>query len=108
VDAILDALSHLADAPIANLLILGGLAFLAVGVIGKIGGKIDPGTTGRILSALVGVALLAYGVNTHPLVRNVSKKSGNPAQSEPARPVEKHPSSDKKDDKKEDKKDHAA
>ena len=36
-----DLLSHLAGAPLANILVLSGLVFLAIGVIGKISDKID-------------------------------------------------------------------
>jgi hypothetical protein len=60
-----DLVGHLVDAPLANVLILAGIAFLAVGVIGKISGKIEPGNTGRVLSGLVGIALLVYGIYAH-------------------------------------------
>jgi hypothetical protein len=53
------------DAPIANILILAGLAFLAIGVVGKTSGKIEPGTTGRIMSGLLGTVLLIYGIYNH-------------------------------------------
>jgi|SRR5579862_1822733 len=60
-----DMIGHLVDAPLANILILAGIAFLAVGVLGKISGKIEPGNTGRVLSGLVGIALLVYGIYAH-------------------------------------------
>jgi len=60
-----DLLSHLVDAPLANILILAGLAFLAIGIVGKISGKIEPSTTGRVMSGLLGVALLIYGLYPH-------------------------------------------
>jgi hypothetical protein len=60
-----DLLSHLVDAPLANILILAGLGFLAVGVIGKISGKIEPGTGGRIMSGILGAILLVYGIHSH-------------------------------------------
>jgi hypothetical protein len=47
-----DFLVHLVDAPLPNVLVLAGLIFLGIGVIGKISGKIDPGTAGRITSAM--------------------------------------------------------
>jgi hypothetical protein len=43
-----DFLAHLVDAPLPNVLVLAGLIFLGIGVVGKVSGKIDPGTTGRI------------------------------------------------------------
>ena len=60
-----DLLSHLVDAPVANIFILAGLAFLAIGVLGKISGKIEPSTGGRIMSGLLGMALLIYGIYAH-------------------------------------------
>jgi hypothetical protein len=60
-----ELVTHLLDAPVANVLILAGLAFLAVGVFGKISGKLEPGTTGRVASAAVGAALLIYGIYAH-------------------------------------------
>ena len=60
-----DLLSHLIDAPLANLLIVAGLGFLAVAVLGKISGKIEPGAGGRLMSGLLGVVLLVYGVYNH-------------------------------------------
>src|SRR5215475_2553891 len=60
-----DLLPHLIDAPLANILILAGLAFLAIGVLGKISGKIEPGTSSRVMSGVLGLALVFYGVHTH-------------------------------------------
>jgi hypothetical protein len=60
-----DLLTHLIDAPVANILILAGLAFLAVGVIGRISGKIEPSQSGRLLSGLLGTLLLVYGLYAH-------------------------------------------
>jgi hypothetical protein len=60
-----DLLSHLVDAPLANILILAGLVFLGIGIVGKISGKIEPSTTGRIMSGLLGMALLIYGIYAH-------------------------------------------
>lgn len=61
----LDWLTHLTDAPFANILFLAGLGFLAVGVFGKIVGKIEPDKIGRIASAIVGIALLLVGFYLH-------------------------------------------
>jgi hypothetical protein len=60
-----DLLSHMLDAPVANILILAGLAFLAIAVLGKISGKIEPSATGRIMSGLLGMVLLIYGIYAH-------------------------------------------
>jgi hypothetical protein len=61
----LEWLTHLTDAPFANILFLAGLAFLAVGVFGKVAGKIEPDKVGRIASAVVGIALLLVGFYLH-------------------------------------------
>jgi len=60
-----ELLSHLLDAPLANIFILAGLAFLGIAVIGKIHGKIEPSTTGRVMAGALGLALLAYGIYAH-------------------------------------------
>jgi hypothetical protein len=60
-----DLLTHLVDAPLANILILAGLAFLGVGIIGKIGGKIEPSVSGRVMASVVGLGLLSYGIYAH-------------------------------------------
>ena len=62
-----DFLSHLVDAPLANILILAGLGFLAVSVIGKFSGKIEPGTGGRVMSGILGAILLLYGIHSHAM-----------------------------------------
>jgi hypothetical protein len=72
-----DFLLHLVDAPLPNVLVLAGLIFLGIGVIGKISGKIDPGTTGRITSAMLGAVLLISGVYTHS---SADKDRGQPNQ----------------------------
>jgi len=53
------------DAPVANVCVLAGLLFLAIGVVGNISGKIQPGNPGRIAAGALGILLLAYGVATH-------------------------------------------
>jgi hypothetical protein len=60
-----DLMTHALDAPIANVLILAGLFFLAIGVLGKIGAKIEPGTAGRVLSGLPGAVLVLGGLIWH-------------------------------------------
>jgi hypothetical protein len=63
-----DILSHLIDAPLANILILAGLAFLAIAVLGRISGKIEPSAGGRVMSGVLGAVLLAYGIYAHSAV----------------------------------------
>ncbi len=53
-----ELLSHLADAPLANILVLAGLAFLGIGVIGKISGKLEPSAAGRVMCGVLGTVLL--------------------------------------------------
>ena len=61
----MDFLSHLVDAPLANILIVAGLIFLGIAAVGKVTGKIEPDKFGRLVAGLLGVALLAAGVVTH-------------------------------------------
>ena len=88
-----DLLSHLVDAPLANIFILAGLAFLAIGTIGKITGKIEPNTTGRVMSALLGAALLIYGIYSHTVTdaqRNQATQGSVDTQSQgkpPQKPI---------------------
>ncbi|MFQ5787130.1 MAG: hypothetical protein ACE5H1_04040 [Thermodesulfobacteriota bacterium] len=57
-----ELIKNIFDAPIANLLIVAGLVFLIIAVIGKVSGKIDPGKTGRISAAGIGAVLLLIGL----------------------------------------------
>jgi hypothetical protein len=45
-----------------TLLLVVGLGFVAIGVLGNISGKISPGKEGRIAAAFVGVCLVAGGI----------------------------------------------
>ena len=74
-----DLLPHLIDAPLANILILAGLAFLAIGVLGKISGKIEPGTGSRVMSGVLGLALVFYGVHSHTSTDGAAQAASNPA-----------------------------
>jgi hypothetical protein len=56
---------HLLDQPIANLIVLGGLVFLFVAAVGKISGKIEPDTRGRIVCGVLGLVLLVSGLLFH-------------------------------------------
>ena len=84
-----DLLSHLVDAPVANILMLAGLAFLAIGVVGKISGKIEPSTAGRAMSALLGMVLLIYGVYAHSVADRApqSRVTPGPPPQKPVKPV---------------------
>jgi hypothetical protein len=90
-----DLLSHLIDAPLANILILAGLAFLAIAVLGSISGKIEPGTSGRVMSGVLGGVLLAYGIYVHSAVdtaaRDVSQSAPKASPPEDIKPVARAP-----------------
>lgn len=60
-----DFINNIISAPVANLLIIAGIAFLGVAVVGKIVGKIEPGKTGRIVSGGIGIILLIIGLLMH-------------------------------------------
>jgi hypothetical protein len=49
-------------APVANLFVIVGLIFLGVAAIGKIGSKIKPDKTGRLVFGLMGVILIIVGL----------------------------------------------
>lgn len=49
------------DAPLPNLLIVAGLLFVGIGVLGGISGKFEPDRQGRIAAAAVGGLLLLIG-----------------------------------------------
>ena len=66
--------------PVANLLIIAGLIFLGIAVVGNISGKIQPGTAGRLLSGLLGLCLLGGGLvmyQTTPVNLDTSTPSTN-------------------------------
>jgi len=53
------------SAPIATLLIVAGVGFLAIAVLGKISGTLEAGKTGRLVSGTIGTALLVIGLNIY-------------------------------------------
>lgn len=57
-----ELLKSIVTAPLPNVLILGGLVFLGIAVMGKVWGKIDPGKWGRIASAAIGLILVVGGL----------------------------------------------
>ena len=71
--------------PMANLFVAGGLIFLAIAVLGRITGKIEPGKNGRIASAFLGCIFLVVGL----FIQFGSSPSGLPqpvSQTQTARP----------------------
>ncbi|HWW14592.1 MAG TPA: hypothetical protein VN310_08030 [Candidatus Dormibacteraeota bacterium] len=65
-------MDHLTDAPVANILILAGIIFLAVGLFGRIGGfigsifgNIEAGKNSRVLAGVLGSALILGGAWLH-------------------------------------------
>jgi hypothetical protein len=65
-------MDHLTDAPVANILILAGIIFLAVGLFGRIGGfigsifgNIEAGKNSRVLAGVLGVLLIVGGAWLH-------------------------------------------
>jgi len=60
-----ELITSLSTAPVANLLILGGLIFLGIAVVGKISGKIEPDKSGRIAAGALGTILLIVGFIMH-------------------------------------------
>ena len=72
-------MDHLTDAPIANILILAGIVFLAVGLFGRIGGfigsifgNIEAGKNSRVLAGVLGLVLVAGGAYLHNDARKSS------------------------------------
>ena len=58
-------MDHLVDAPLPNVFVIAGLIFLAIAIVGKVSGKIDPSLGGRVLSGALGVLLVVSGVYWH-------------------------------------------
>jgi len=85
-----EILELILKSPVANLLIIAGLMFLGIAVVGNISGKIQPGTEGRLLSGLLGLCLLGGGLamyQTTPLDNDASLPSeSNPVVSVDSRP----------------------
>src|SRR5215470_5181344 len=84
----MDSLSHLLDAPVANIFIIAGIAFLGIGAVGKITGKIEPDKGGRIVCALLGVVLLLGGVYAHVSGDNLRGTKSDDSQKAPVASVE--------------------
>ena len=81
-------MDHLADAPIANILILAGVIFLAVGLFGRIGGfigsifgNIEAGTNSRVLAGALGSVLILGGAWMHQQSDKSAFHAAAPAES---------------------------
>ena len=61
----MDLVKELSQARLDSLFVLAGLLFLAVAVLGNISGAIQPGKTGRIVSAVLSPVLLVAGLWMH-------------------------------------------
>jgi hypothetical protein len=82
-------MDHLADAPIANILIIAGVIFLAVGLFGRVGGfigsifgNIEAGNSSRVLAGVLGGFLIIGGGWLHQLGDKAAAK--NPTVAAPA------------------------
>jgi hypothetical protein len=60
-----DWLKIFAEMSFDNLFVIAGLAFLTVGVIGRVSGRIDAPRFARLVAAFVGAALIGAGVYIH-------------------------------------------
>lgn len=74
-------------APLATVFVVAGMIFLLIAVVGNIGGKIEPGTKGRVISGILGLALIITGLAMHltqqaPQIPIPSEKA--PEQSTPS------------------------
>lgn len=93
-------MDHLADAPIANILIIAGIIFLSVGLFGRVGGfigsifgNIEAGKNSRVLAGVLGAVLIVGGAWLHQLADKTTAKNSPTATppsntpSGPASPV---------------------
>ena len=76
-------MDQLTDAPVANILMLAGIIFLAVGLFGRIGGfigsifgNIEAGKNARVLAGVFGVVLIGGGAWLHEIG---DQKTASPA-----------------------------
>src|SRR5580658_5734024 len=79
-------MEHLTDAPVANILILAGIIFLAVGIFGRVGGfigsifgNIEAGKNSRVLAGTLGLLLIVGGGWMHE--GNHKSPGSNPSPS---------------------------
>ena len=71
------------EAPVANLLIIAGLVFLGIAVVGRVGDRIEPDKTGRMASGGLGALLLVIGLAMH-LLTDSSTSPTSAATAEPS------------------------
>lgn len=76
-----EIISHVLDQPIANLIALAGVVFLFVAAVGKISGKIEPDTRGRIICGVLGIVLLVGGLSFHASQESKSGQTTTPQKS---------------------------
>jgi hypothetical protein len=79
-------MDHLTDAPIANILILAGVIFLAVGLFGRVGGfigsifgNIEAGKNSRVLAGVLGGLLIVGGAWLHQAAHQPAPSSSGSA-----------------------------
>jgi hypothetical protein len=79
-------MDHLADAPVANILILAGVIFLAVGLFGRVGGfigsifgNIEAGKNSRVLAGVLGTFLIVGGGWLHEEGQKPAASNAQPA-----------------------------
>lgn len=70
-----DLFAKLLDLRLGYFLVVVGIVFLLIAVIGKIRGKIDPGRTGRIVAGIVGTFLLIGGLVLTIQFPNITPKT---------------------------------
>jgi hypothetical protein len=58
-----DVILRLVDVPMVRMFVLAGIFFLFIAVVGKIEGKIEPGSIGRIGAAVLGTILIVIGIS---------------------------------------------
>ncbi len=60
------------SAPLATILVVAGIVFLLIAVLGAVAGRIDPGKGGRIAAGAIGIVLLAVGLGMHLMLAESS------------------------------------
>ena len=58
-------LKGILTAPVATLLILAGIFFLFIAIVGNVSGKIEPDVKGRIASGVIGLVFVSIGLTMH-------------------------------------------
>ncbi len=93
-------MDHLADAPIANILILAGVIFLAVGLFGRVGGfigsifgNIEAGKNSRVLAGVLGACLIVGGGWLHEDSHKQATSATPPASPAATTPASSAPAS---------------